>query len=80
MNGDFLPVIDALIAQMRTSSDLQRKRQLQRSAARKIIRATSILRGEHDPDWPETLEEHSKKLIARYPGQTEMMDYLLAAS
>ncbi|MCY4763692.1 nucleotidyltransferase domain-containing protein [Klebsiella aerogenes] len=80
VNGDFLPVLRELIAQMQSSPDDNKKLQLQRAAARKAIRATSILRSEHDEDWPETLEEHRIKLNARYPDKAEVMDYLLAAS
>ncbi|UMO86196.1 nucleotidyltransferase domain-containing protein [Pectobacterium sp. PL64] len=80
VNGDFLLVLEKLIAQMQSSSDENKKLLLQRAAARKAIRATSILRNEHDKDWPETLEEHRLKLSARYPAKAEVMDYLLATS
>ncbi|CAI1652652.1 nucleotidyltransferase domain-containing protein [Serratia proteamaculans] len=80
VNGDFLPVLEKLIAQMQSSADENKKLQLQRAAARKAIRATSILRSEHDKDWSETLEEHRFKFNARYPALAEDMDYLLAIS
>lgn len=80
VNGDFLPVLEKLIAQMQSSSDENKKRQLQRAIARKAIRATNILRLEHDKDWPETLEEYRLKFNARYPALAEEMDYLLTIS
>ncbi|STW30372.1 Uncharacterised protein [Klebsiella michiganensis] len=68
------------MAQIRSSADKNEGLQLQRAAARKIIRATSILRSEYDKDWPDTLAEHHGKLIARYPEKADDMDYLLAVS
>ncbi|MFS7240791.1 nucleotidyltransferase domain-containing protein [Serratia proteamaculans] len=80
VNGDFLPVLENLIVQMQSSTDENKKLQLQRAVARKAIRATNILRSEHDKDWPETLEEHRFRFNARYPALAEDMDYLLAIS
>ena len=80
VNGDFLPVLEKFMAQIRSSADKNEGLQLQRAAARKIIRATSILRSEYDKDWPDTLAEHHGKLIARDPEKADDMDYLLAAS
>ncbi|MEL0578147.1 nucleotidyltransferase domain-containing protein [Pectobacterium punjabense] len=80
INGDYLPVIEKLLAQMQSSPDKNTMLQLQRATARKAIRATNILRSRHDADWPGTLEEHCIKLNALYPAKTEVMDYLLATS
>lgn len=80
VNGDFLPVLEKLIAQMQSSADENKKLQLQRAVARKAIRATNILRSEHDKDWAETLEEHRVKFNARYPALAEDMNYLLTIS
>ena len=80
VNGDFLQVLEKLIAQMQSSADENTARQLQRAIARKAIRATNILRTEHDIDWPETLEEHRLKFNTRYPALAEDMDYLLTIS
>ncbi len=80
VNGDFLPVLEKLITQMQLSADENKKLQLQRAAARKAIRATNILRSEHDKQWPETLEEYRFTFNARYPALAKEMDYLLAIS
>lgn len=77
VNGDFLQVVDSLLSQINTSSDTHKKLQLQRSAARKIVRATNILRKEGEKDWPDTLDEYSSRFNARYPGFSEEMDYLI---
>jgi len=80
VNGDFLPVLEKLITQMQLSADENKKLQLQRAAARKTIRATNILRSEHDKQWPETLEDYRFTFNARYPALAKEMDYLLAIS
>ncbi|MDX7985841.1 nucleotidyltransferase domain-containing protein [Xenorhabdus sp. 12] len=80
VNGDFMSVLSRLITQIKASTDLKRQLQFQRAAARKAIRATSILRREHDNDWPETLKEHCIKFNARYPALADDMDYLLTIS
>lgn len=80
VNGDFLSVLEALFAQIQITADENKKLQLQRAAARKIIRATSILRREQDTDWPDTLSEHCNKFNHRYPDLAEDMNYLLAIS
>lgn len=80
VNGDFMSVLDKLLSQMQSSTDEHKILQLQRAAARKLIRATSILRHEQDDDWPETLQEHCIKFKCRYPSLSDSIDDLLATS
>jgi hypothetical protein len=80
VNGDFMQVLGKLVIQMKTSSDENKKLQLQRSAARKLVRATNILRSEQDNDWPDSLQEYRTKFNSRYPALAEDMDYLLEMS
>ncbi|WP_311750021.1 hypothetical protein [Proteus penneri] len=80
VNGDFMQVLDKLVIQIKTSSNENKKLQLQRSAARKLIRATNILRSEQDNDWPDSLHEYRAKFNSRYPALAEDMDYLLEIS
>jgi hypothetical protein len=80
VNGDFMQVLGKLVIQMKTSSDENKKLQLQRSAARKLVRATNILRSEQDSDWPDSLQEYCTKFNSRYPALAEDMDYLLEMS
>ncbi|WP_294901838.1 nucleotidyltransferase domain-containing protein [Tatumella sp. UBA2305] len=67
VNGDFMAVIHRLASQIRETDDPARQRQWLRAAARKAIRATSILRGPEDTDWPDTLQQHAEKFMTRYP-------------
>ncbi|MCA1179333.1 MULTISPECIES: nucleotidyltransferase domain-containing protein [unclassified Pantoea] len=80
VNGDFLTVLNGYISLMKPSLEPLQRHSLQRAAARKAIRSTSILRDENDPDWPASLEEHCAKFNDRYPALSEEMDYLLSIS
>lgn len=80
MNGDFQQVLNRLITQMKMSSDENKKLQFFRSAARKLVRSTNILRSEQDNDWPGSLQEHRTRFIARYPSLANDMDELMAMS
>lgn len=77
VNSDFRQVAEQLIAQTDATTDDKVRLQLQRAVARKLIRATSILRDEQDLDWPETLNEHRVKFNLRFPALAEDMDYLM---
>ncbi len=80
VNGDFFPVLNGYISRMKPSLEPSQRHELQRTAARKVIRSTNILRDENDSDWPVTLEEHCIKFNDRYPALSEEMDYLLSIS
>ncbi|ARU95587.1 nucleotidyltransferase domain-containing protein [Tatumella citrea] len=67
VNGDFMAVIRRLVCQIQNTDAPLRQRQWLRSAARKAIRATSILRGAEDTDWPDSLQQHAEKFMTRYP-------------
>ena len=80
VNGDFMSVLDGFIQQLTPDLSLPQRLRQQKAAARKAIRATSILRGKEDTDWPMTLEEHALKFNERYPALEEEMAYLLSMS
>lgn len=80
INGDFFNVLNDYATRMKSSSEPAQRQRLQRAAARKAIRSTSILRNEKDRDWPATLEEQCEWFNERYPALAEEMDYWLAMS
>jgi len=80
VNGDFFTVLNGYISHMKPSLEPLQRHALQRTAARKVIRSTNILRDENDSDWPVTLEEHCAKFNDLYPALSEEMDYLLSIS
>lgn len=76
INGDFIAVLNKLIVQLTSSSDIQKQRQLQRAAARKAIRSTNISRDEQDQGWPDTLQQYCLKVKSQYPCVAEDINYL----
>ena len=77
VNGDFREVTGQWFAQLKATTDDHERLLLQRAIARKLIRSTSILRGEQDKDWPETLNEHLIKFTLRFPAFAEEMNFLM---
>lgn len=63
VNGDFQTVLNGYVALMKPALEPAQRHALQRAAARKAIRSTSILRDDNDLDWPATLEEHCANLM-----------------
>jgi hypothetical protein len=80
VNGDFLEVVNGYVALMKPTLKPAQRHALQRSAARKAVRSTNILREDHDQDWPVTLKELGGKFNHRYPALADEMDYLLSIS
>lgn len=74
VNGDFIPVLQSYLLQLAETSD---GRQLKRAAARKLLRATNLLRSEEDNDWPGTLEEYASRVVRRFPQQQQAIGWLL---
>lgn len=78
VNRDFLSVVSHFLSLARNShSPLERGNQ-QRAAARKLLRATDILRREEDRDWSGSLQAYADKMIVRYPAMARDTRKLLA--
>lgn len=79
VNADLRPVLvryrEQLLLQ---TSPVPDEKRLKREAARKLIRATNMLRAEGSAFWPTTLTDYAEQLLARYPAQQADMTYLLA--
>lgn len=74
VNGDFIPVVQGCLQQLAEAGNA---RQIQRAAARKLLRATNLLRCAEDNDWPETLEEYASRVVRRFPQQQQAIAWLL---
>lgn len=74
VNGDFIPVLQGYLQRLAEAGDA---RQLKRAAARKLLRATNLLRSAEDKDWPETLEEYASRVVRRFPQQQQAIGWLL---
>lgn len=80
INGDVVAVLQSYIRQLAAMDSLPARRPLQRAAARKLIRATNLLRSDEERDWPDTLEAHAARFLARYPARAEEIGYFLRES
>ena len=50
---------------------------VEKEAAKKLVRATNVLRLEADHLWPESLEEYTKLFSVRFPEMAEQMEFFL---
>lgn len=80
VNGDYIDVLNGYIDRIAQEDDANQRVRLRQSAAKKLIRATNLFRGEHDNDWPDSLTEHAIKFIGQYPALTGEIDYFLRQS
>ncbi|MBH3123825.1 nucleotidyltransferase family protein [Serratia ureilytica] len=77
VNADLYRVLARYREQLLQARTVPDERRLKREAARKLIRATNMLRAEGSPFWPITLTDYAEQLLARYPEQQAEMTYLL---
>ncbi|WP_459745724.1 nucleotidyltransferase domain-containing protein [Pseudomonas sp. 3A(2025)] len=77
VNGDFETVLNRYLAALAQETSLAQIRRLQREAARKLVRATNILRDEYEPGWPLTLEDHAEQFIQRAPQMQAHIDFFM---
>lgn len=75
VNGDFFAVLEGYIATLNEEKNIRRHQQLRRSASRKLIRSTNILRTAEDTDWPDSLEEHLLRFATNYPAMADSLRY-----
>jgi len=80
INQDFIQVLDNYLIQIDKLTDHQKILNIQRAAARKIIRSTNILRNEEDRDWPKSLQDYYIRFKKQYPEFENDIDYLLSVS
>ncbi|MBH2984123.1 nucleotidyltransferase domain-containing protein [Serratia marcescens] len=78
VNADLRPVLVRYREQLLQARTVSDERRLKREAARKMIRATNMLRAEDSAFWPTTLTDYAEQLLARYPAQQADMAFLLA--
>lgn len=80
VNGDFESVLTAYLARIARAETEQQRLVLQREAARKLLRATQVLRPQDAVTWPQTLEEHVALFVQAYPMKvTEVAFFLFEA-
>lgn len=80
VNGDYESVLVDYMKRIEAANCPAELFALKKSAAKKLIRTTNILRERNDRDWPYSLHDHVKKFITVYPQHREFMDYFLKQS
>lgn len=80
VNGDFEAVLNRYAERIEQTIDINEQSLWQREAARKLIRATNILRSDQDRNWPRTLDEHAEQFARHYPSmKTQIESFLVLA-
>ena len=77
LNGDYHAVLSAYLRRLQHPVTEQERLRLQREAARKLIRATHVLRPEYASTWPRTLEEHVAVFLQGHPTMTAHVAFFL---
>ncbi|WDU64772.1 nucleotidyltransferase domain-containing protein [Pseudomonas poae] len=77
VNGDFEAVLGDYVARIAHADTEQQRLRLQREASRKLLRATQVLRPEHELTWPQTLEEHVALFVQHYPAKVTQVAFFL---
>lgn len=77
VNGDYVQVLNDYLQRIAATRDDMEALRLQREAARKLIRATNVLRPCSGGFWPRTLEEFAGYFSERHPELAESIDFFL---
>lgn len=77
VNGDYVQVLHGYIAGIAAAQDLATLRRLQKEAARKLVRATHVLRPAEGGDWPRSLEDYVQYFLERFPDMAERAAFFL---
>jgi uncharacterized protein len=67
VNGDFAQVLGGYSAALAGQPPGPEADRLIREAARKLLRATNILRHDSEEDWPASLEDHAVRIARKFP-------------
>ena len=78
VNGDYAQVLGDYAAQMVAAQERDVIHRLQKEAARKLIRATHVLRPLFDSYWPRTLEDYAAYFARHNPDMAEQIAFFLA--
>ncbi|KFJ11579.1 nucleotidyltransferase domain protein [Delftia acidovorans] len=80
VNGDYVQVLNDYLQRIAATRDDMEALRLQREAARKLIRATNVLRPCSGGFWPRTLEEFADCFAQLHPEMAQSMAFFLAQS
>lgn len=77
VNGDYVQVLNDYLQRIAATRDDTEALRLQREAARKLIRATNVLRPCSGGFWPRTLEEFADCFAQLHPEMAQPMAFFL---
>lgn len=77
LNGDYAVTLAQYQQRMAEASTQQALRRLQKEAARKLLRASHVLRVDTDTDWPTCLDDYAQALCRRYPDKADAAAFFL---
>ena len=80
VNRDLSEAMDGYALRIEAASNHAEVQHLKRAAARKLIRATNILRSESDPCWPQSLHDYANLFLQAYPAMADSMHYFLSTA
>ena len=80
VNRDLYEALDGYAERIEAASNRIEIQQLKRAAARKLIRATNILRSDDDLSWPQSLDNYADLFLSRYPAMADSISYFLSAA
>lgn len=77
VNGDYVEVLRGYMARIAAAQNPGTLRRLQKEAARKLIRATNVLRPAQGGYWPQSLNDYTRYFSDRFPATAERADFFL---
>lgn len=77
LNGDYAQVLQGYAARIASTQHPDTLRRLQKEAARKLVRATHVLRPASDCYWPQSLEEYASYCASQCPGKEQEIAFFL---
>jgi predicted nucleotidyltransferase len=80
VNRDLFDTMDDYAERIEAAASRTELQHLKRAAARKLIRATNILRSDDDPFWPQSLDNYADSFLTLYPAMADSMNYFLSAA
>ena len=77
VNGDYVETLNDYASRISSAADLITAKRLQKEAARKLVRATNVLRPTVYPFWPRTLDDYFFDFSKWYPSLVQDIEFFL---
>lgn len=77
INGDFVQALSDYVTRISHAEGSEAMQRLQKEAARKLVRATNVLRPLSDSYWPVSLADYAEYFSASHPEMTGQIEFFL---